>query len=167
MTTPEIPPPPTQPHVLRNFGIIVIVSIAVLTSVLALGSYGTGGGGGILPSPHTVNIVNRLITVNSLGYEYYPFYVPSGATDVYVQGSFTASGGSGNDIEVLIMDSTEFINWLNEPQASAYYNSGQVTTSNFNVHLPSGSGTYYLVYSNKFSSTQKNVLTLAYLSYRR
>jgi hypothetical protein len=166
MATSEIPPPPTQPHVLRNVGIIVIVGIIVLGSVLVLSFHGTGGGGGTLPSTHTVNIVNGLITVNANSYEYYQFNVPPGATNVQVQGSFTASGGLGNDIAVLIMDSTDFINWQNGHQTSAYYSSGQLTTSNFDVSLPSGSGTYYLVYSNTFSIiSQKNVNTQANLGY--
>jgi hypothetical protein len=144
---------------------VIVVSI-VLVSLLVLGFHGTGGGGGTLPSTHTVNIVNGLITVNANEYEYYQFYVPSGATNVRVQGSFTASGGSGNDVAVLIMDSTDFINWQNGHQASAYYSSGQLTTSSFDAPLPSGSGTYYLVYSNTFSIiSQKNVNTQANLSY--
>lgn len=166
MTTSAIPPPPTQPHVLRNVGIMVIVVSIVLVSVVVLSFHGTGGGGGTLPSTHTVNIVNGLITVNAGNYEHYQFYVPSGATNVQVQGSFTASGGSGNDVVVLIMDSTDFINWQNGHQVSVYYDSGQLTTSSFDVSLPSGSGTYYLVYSNTFSIiSQKNVNTQANLSY--
>lgn len=119
-----------------------------------------------LPSTKIVNLVNGLITVNALGYEYYPFSVPSGATNVHVQGSFTASGGSGNDIIVYIMDSTSFVNWQNGHQVNVYYNSGQYTTSHFDVALPSGSGFYYLVYSNTFSLlSQKNVNTQVNLLY--
>jgi hypothetical protein len=166
MATPGILPPPTQSHVLRYVGIMVIVVSIVLGSVLVLGFHGTGGGGGILPSTHTVSIVNGLITVNAGEYEYYQFYVPPGATNVHVRGSFTASGGSGNDIAVLIMDSTEFSNWQNGHQAGAYYDTSQLTTSSFDVPLPSGSGTYVLVYSNTFSFiSQKNVNTQANLSY--
>jgi hypothetical protein len=143
----------------------VVVVIIVLGSVLVLGFRGLGGGGGVIQSTHTVNIVNDLITVNANEYEYYPFYVPSGATNVQVQGSFTASGGSVNDIEVLIMGSTDFVNWQNGNQASAYYDSGQLTTSSFDALLPSGQRTYYLVYSNTFSISQKNVNTQANLSY--
>ena len=145
---------------------VIVVGIIVLGSVLVLGFRGLGGGGGIIQSTHTVNIVNGLITVNANEYEYYPFYVPSGAINVHVQGSFTASGGLGNDKAVLIMDSTDFINWQNGHQASAYYDSGRLTTSSFDVPLPSGPGTYYLVYSNTFSIiSQKNVNTQANLSY--
>ena len=157
--------PPKQSQ-LRTIGIITVVVIIVLASVVVLVFHGSGGGGGIFPSTHTVNIVNGLITVNAGYYEYYQVYVPSGATNVQIQGSFTASGGSGNDIVVLIMDSTNFINWQNGHQASAYYNSGELTTSSFDVPLPSGSGSYYLVYSNTFSVlSQKNVNTQANLSY--
>jgi hypothetical protein len=157
---------PTQLRVLRNVGVLVIVVVIVLVSVLVLGFHGTGGGGGILQTTHTVNIVNGLITVNPNDYKSYQFNVSSGATNVHVQGNFTASGGSGNDVAVLIMDLTDLINWQNGNQASAYYNSSQLTTSSFNVPLPSGLGTYYLVYSNTFSITsQKNVNTQANLSY--
>jgi len=158
---------PTQLRVLRNVGIMItVVSIVVLGSVLVLSLRGLGGGGGILPSTQTVNIVNGLITVNPHDYESYQFNVPSGATNVQVQGSFTASGGSGNDIEVLVMDSTDFINRQNGNQASAYYDSGRLTASNFDVPLPSGLGSYYLVYSNTFSIiSQKDINTQANLSY--
>jgi hypothetical protein len=135
-------------------------------SVLVPVFYHLRGSDGTIPSTQTVNIVNCLITVNAGGYEYYQIIVPLGASDVQVQGSFTASGGSGNGIVVLIMDTREFVNWQNSHQASAYYDSGQLTTSNFNVTLPSGSGTYYLVYSNTFSiGSQKNVNTQANLRY--
>ena len=156
-----------QPHVFRNVGIMVtVVGIIVLGSLLVLSLRGLGGGGDITQSTHTVNIVNALITVNANAYESYPFYVPAGTTDVQVQDSFTASGGSGNDIEVLIMDSTDFINWQNDHRASVYYDSGRLTTSNFDVPLPSGPGSYYLVYSNTFSITsQKDVNTQANLRY--
>ncbi|MGD0977506.1 MAG: hypothetical protein ABR962_00010 [Candidatus Bathyarchaeia archaeon] len=143
----------------------VVIGIIVLGSVLVLGFRGLGGGGGVTQSTHTVNITNDLITVKANDYEYYPFYVPSGATNVQVQGSFTASGGSVNDIEVLVMDPTEFINWQNGHQTGAYYDSGQLTTSSFDVPLPSGQRTYYLVYSNTFSMDQKNVNTQANLTY--
>lgn len=166
MAASAIPLPATQFHAARNVGILVVVIVIVLVSVLVLGFHGSRGGGSIIQPTYTVNIVNGLITVNANDYACYPFFVPSGATNVQAQGSFTASGGSGNDIIVLIMDSTEFINWQKGNQTGAYYDSGQLTTSSFDAPLPSGSGTYYLVYSNTFSITsQKNVNTQANLSY--
>src|SRR2546428_64248 len=85
---------------------------------------------------------------------------------VIVNGTFTASGGGGNDIEVFVMDQTNYVNWSNGHQANAYYDSGQVTTGTVSAYLPGG-GTYYLVYSNAFSSvSSKNVQTTANLYYR-
>jgi hypothetical protein len=156
---------PGQPHTLRIIEIIAIVAL-ILVPLVVLGFHGSRGGNSVIQSTQTVNIVNSLITVDAGDYEYYQFTVPPGAANVRVQGSFTASGGAGNDIIVLIMDLTEFFNWQNGHQAGAYYDSGELTTSNFDVHLPSGSGTYCLVYSNTFSiMNQKNVNTEANLSY--
>lgn len=151
-------------HTARNIAIAVFV-VVIVVAVGLLVALNLRGGGGILPSSHTENIVNGLVTVNAGAYEDYQFVVPSGASSIQVSGSFTASGGSGNDIKVYIMDSINFINWQNGHSANTYYNSGQVTTSTISATLPS-SGTYYLVYDNTFSIiSQKNVNTQVNLSY--
>jgi hypothetical protein len=112
------------------------------------------------------NIVNAVVTVGARTYESYQINVPDGATGITVTGSFTASGGSGNDIEVFVLDSIDYTNWVNGHQVSAYYDSGQVTTNTLNVQLP-GSGTYYLVYSNTFSLlSSKDVNTQVNLNYQ-
>jgi hypothetical protein len=145
---------------------VAIIAIIVLVSVIVFSFHGSRGGGGVIQSTQTVNIVKGLITVDASDYEYYQFTVPSGATNVEAHGSFTVSGGSGNAIVVLIMDLTEFFNWQNGHQTGAYYDSGQLTDSDFDVPLPSGSGTYCLVYSNTFSiMNPKNVNTEANLSF--
>jgi len=111
----------------------------------------------------STNVVNGVITVSAGSYQDYQVSVPSGALSAKLSGSFTASGGSGNDIIVLVLDQTSFTNWQNGHQVSAIYNSGQLTTSSFSVSLPAG-GTYYLVYSNTFSTfSSKNVNTQANL----
>ncbi len=143
---------------------MIIALIAIFS--LTFGGGSSSSGGGIIPTTHTINIVNGIATVNAGKYQYYQITVPPSATNVHIQGTFAASGGSGNDIIVLMMDSTSFTNWQNGHQVSVYYNSGQLTTSSFDVPLPSGAGTYYLVYSNTFSTfTQKNVNTQANLIY--
>jgi len=63
------------------------------------------------------------------------------------------------------MDETNFINWKNGHQSTAYYNSGQLTTGTISASLPS-SGAYDLVYSNAFSTfSSKNVQTTVNLYY--
>jgi ribosomal protein S27AE len=141
--------------------VIVIVVVGAIVGILALGAlFNT-----VSTSTHSTNLVNALVTVPAAQYEYYQFVVPSGATAVTVSGSFTASGGTGNDIEVLVFDQTNYVNWENGHAASAYYDSGQVTTGTISVNLP-GAGTYYLVYNNSFSATSsKNVQTTVNLTY--
>jgi hypothetical protein len=161
---------PKAPNTTRNILLAVLVVAIVIVSFMALwlavlNSGSSGGEKGIIPTSHTLNLVNGLLTINPHAYYYTTFTVPNGASNVQVYGTFTASGGSGNDIIVYVMDDTNFVNWQNGHSASTYYNSGQVTTGTISAILPSG-GTYCLVYDNSFSIiSQKNVNTQVNLGY--
>ncbi len=145
--------------------VIAIVVLASLWAVLGGGFGRMGGGGGIFPSQHTVNIVHGPITVGANSYSNYTFTVPFFALEASVSGSFTASGGSGNNIKVYIMNQTNFTNWVYGHQSYAYYISGLETSGTINASLP-GWGTYYLVYDNTFSyGVPKNVQTTVNLTY--
>lgn len=101
--------------------------------------------------PKSSNLVNGAITVTAGNYYDASFSVDTSTMhDVTVLGSFTASGGSGNDVEVFIMDDTNFTNWKNGHSYAAIYTSGRVTTDSINVAI-TASGNYHLVYSNTFS----------------
>ncbi|MGI0069317.1 MAG: hypothetical protein ACREAN_03565 [Nitrosopumilaceae archaeon] len=151
-------------------GVIVVVAL-ILVALVAPSLMGSNlspksNPGSNIQPPTTLNVVNGLITVSAGSYESYQIIVPAGASNVQITGTFTASGGSGNNIQVIIMDSTNYVNWQNGNQASAYYDSGQETTGNIATSLPGGAGTYYLVYSNTFSTfSSKNVNTQADLVY--
>jgi len=57
-------------------------------------------------------------------------------------------------------------NCQNGHSATPLYNSGRVTQDSVNIALPSDAGTYYLVFSNKFSLlTPKAVQTNITLTY--
>ena len=71
-----------------------------------------------------------------------------------LQGHFTATGGSGNDKEVWLVTEDGFTNWQNGHAATTFYNSGRVTQDALNASLP-GTGTYYLVFDNRFSLLSK------------
>lgn len=105
----------------------------------------------------SINIVNGLLTLDPEGYQGYGFKTPSEATSIHVQGAFTASGGTGNDIEVFVMDTVAFKNWQNNHAVRVYYDSGRLTASNFDVALPSG-GEFCVVFSNRFSSFSKKIV---------
>ena len=101
------------------------------------------------------NIVNSLVTVDANSWEARQFNVSAGAQGISVTGYFTVSGGS--DVNVYVMDNTDYVNWANGQSASAYYASGKVTAGTINADLP-GSGTYYLVYDNTFSTISQKIV---------
>ncbi len=68
-----------------------------------------------------------------------------------VRGRFRATGGSGNDIEVYILDKNGYENWQNGHKVKTYYNSGRITVADIDVTL--GKGQYILIFSNRFSSS--------------
>ncbi len=149
----------------KNLIIAIVIIVVIVGAIVAGIALYTVVNTFSSTAPHSLSIVNGPITVQPSQYNYYMLTVPSGARSVSVDVSFTASGGSGNDIEVYVVDQTNYVNWQNGHAATAYYDSGQVTTDTTIVSLPGG-GTYYLVYSNTFSSvSSKTVQTTANLSY--
>jgi hypothetical protein len=145
------------------------VTISVTVSDGRGGSDAQSKGISVIHTPvtYTQNIVNGTITVPP-GY-CYPFEVSvtSSMSNARLVGAFTASGGSGNDIYVYIMDETDYVNWSNGHQVTPIYNSGKVTTGSFTTYI-SSPGTYYLVYDNTFSSvSSKDVATAVNLKYEQ
>ncbi len=121
---------------------------------------------GMLNQTYTLTIFNGSANVNPGSYSYVWFSVPSNAIDVRLTGYLTAAGGSGNDVKVYVMDYSDFVNYENGHSFSTYYWTGQQTSFNLNVGLPSGAGTYYVIFDNTFSifssKTVTGTLTLTY-----
>lgn len=140
-------------------GIGIGIGIGIAVTIVALVVIGFGSGAhSIIPTQHTEGIINSMIRVEAGHFVYYTFSAPRGASNVSVTGTFTAGGGSGNDIKVAILDEQNFINYRNGHQVSAYYSSGQETVGNINVNIPSGQ-TMYLVYDNTFSVVSSKEVT--------
>ncbi len=89
--------------------------------------------------------------------EYWTLQIAPDKTET-VNGRFQARGGSGNDVEVYILDEDGLENWKNGHSTPTYYNSGRKTVGTFNVTL--NKGVYYLVISNTFSSVSSKAVTL-------
>lgn len=98
-------------------------------------------------------IVTEPFTVEPGQYRYFTFTVGDRAS---VAGRFRAQGGSGNDVEVYILDEDGFENYRNGHRVQTYYNSGRVTVGTINVTL--GSGRYYLVFNNSFSTVSNKAV---------
>lgn len=100
---------------------------------------------------HRQSTGNIAFTVNAGGMSNYKCTVPAGASNVTMKGHFTASGGSGSDIQVVVVNEDEYVNWQNGHPTKTFYNSGKVTQDSISITLPSDAATYYIVFSNKFS----------------
>jgi hypothetical protein len=100
---------------------------------------------------HRQSTGNVAFTVNAGGMSNYKFTVPTGASNVTMKGHFTASGGSGSDIQVVVVNEDEYVNLQNGHPAKTFYNSGKVTQDSININLPADAATYFVVFSNKFS----------------
>jgi len=116
---------------------------------------------------YTAEITNTSFTIKNLTYSYFQFTVPADSTNVSVTGHFSATGGSGNDVEVYLLGADDFVNWQNGHEAKTFYNSGRLTQSTITAGLP-GEGSYYLIFDNRFSLiSPKAVQANATLNYSR
>jgi hypothetical protein len=79
------------------------------------------------------------------------FTVQPGMVNFHVVGHFNASGGTGNDIQAVLVDEDEFQNWINGHQAKAFYSTQQITNGKLDVG-PLAAGRYVRAFSNKFSA---------------
>lgn len=115
----------------------------------------------------TLAIVEAPFSVKAHNFAYYKFTVPPGAVSVTVTGQFSAAGDPDGNIEAYVVTDSAFVLWGNGYSTSTHYESGRVTQGTINAALPSGSGIYYLVFSNKFSPrTAKTVHATALLHYK-
>ena len=109
------------------------------------------------PAPVPHQIVRGQITVNPGQSIWYKFVVPDGGG--HVTGSFTASGGFGNDIQAAVLDEVNTANWVNGHVSQAFWRTaGQQTAGNIDVVLPPGM--YCLAFNNRsavFSAKQVSV----------
>jgi len=159
---------PSFANYLTGIGVLALVTVIVLLAVNFFGSSGgsnTGSPAG-LGIERALGIASGQIFIPAGANTNYRFTVTPEMHQAVLSGSFSASGGTGNDILAIVATEGEATNWMNGHQAMVIWQTpGRETTGNFNVHL--GPGTYCLVFGNKFSAfTGKQVSVTATLSYR-
>jgi hypothetical protein len=112
-----------------------------------------------VPPGTSVPVVNGSVAVPALGYAFYTVRVDRSAmNNAMIVGHVEATGGTGNDIEVLVGTESDFTNWENGHAASPIYDSGKVTAADVRASLPE-SGTYVVVFSNAFSTFTPKTVT--------
>ena len=151
-------PGQTRSRVGWLLGILAIVIVGAVTLMNSHGNtapVGSAAAPARTPSiryiPVTQKIASGQIVVRANGYVQYRFQITPDMRDAHVNGRFNASGGTGNDIEVVIATEEEFTNWINGHQARVFYSTqGRETTDTFDVRL--APGTYYMAFNNRFSA---------------
>ena len=113
-------------------------------------------------SPTTYNLTEAVVSgafiVEPRTFKPFKITLTPGMTNARLEGSFTASGAR-NDIEVTLLTESQYANWQNRQNFDAAYISGRVTSGKIAVTLPSGPGTYYMVFSNRFSIISNKAVT--------
>lgn len=105
----------------------------------------------------SVGLMNpSAFTVRAGGYVYKNFTIGKGRT-ARVVGDFTASGGSGDDIEVSITDERGFANFKNNHSYDVWYNSEKTTSGAINLSLAEGK--YVIIFSNTYSIMTPKAIT--------
>jgi hypothetical protein len=128
------------------------------------------------PSQYEAKVIDETIIVKAGEWNAYFVTIDIAETpNCRITGSFSASGGSGNDIEFLVFNESNYKKWEYEMQSitgspasiPALHRSGRVTSGSFDISV-SHTDTYYLVWSNHFSIfSNKAVKVQVYLAYSK
>ena len=151
---PVKPAPPKKKPAVGSFVIGVILIAGMLWWVINKSDSGSRGPSTLrqlVAQPRTEVLSSGEFALSATQYRYIRFEVPQNAGAVRVEGTFSASGGAGNDIEAYVFSNDGFVNWQNRHPVRTFYNSGRVTQGTLEITLPSIAGTYYLVFNNNFS----------------
>ena len=147
----------------------VVVAI-VLAIALANGSkFRTGDDGGTdgqaaasaEPKTRYVPVSQKIatgqITVRAGGYVPYRITITPEMVDPTVTGSFTASGGSGNDIAAIVANEMNYTNWINghEAQQVLWGTQGQQTTGKIEAGSSPASTTSSSATNSRCSQTSR------------
>ena len=123
----------------------------MLTVVVTSGCFWKGNSIDSVPGAGSESIASGSFDVAARNFKPFKVIVPQGATNAVLEGTFTASGGSGDDIEVTLLDEVQFLNWQNRHKFQPLYESGRITADRMKVTLPPDASTYVVVFSNRFS----------------
>lgn len=162
-------PAPARPKRKRHIVLWTILVVSVLFILWAAFStnpfaQGLREFGGVKPDQ---TVLQKSFTVSQRSFRYYKFAL-SGSAKVSLVGQFTSSAVPGRDrtgtdpsesgIELLVLTEPGFQEWQSARGAIPIYDSGVASQAKIQAQLPEGAGAYYLVFSNRSSTTNaKNV----------
>lgn len=148
---------------------LIFVAVVLCGGLLFLANVNSrrhGTGSASILRPYNQALFSGNFAVEAGQYRYQTFTINNTLVNPHVTGTFHATGGMGNDIQVVLAEKAEFDNWINGHQAHVLYSPGKVTTGKMDVAITEP-GTYCLAFSNTFSLlARKNVqadISLQYL----
>jgi hypothetical protein len=168
----------SSPKTKRRIGrwIFLGLLLAAVVWVIASGNPFAQGIRTFAGGKHDQSVLANSFTVSPRGIRYYKFSLPEGSKNVSIVGQFTAkaegsaeagSTDGDNTIEVYVLSDIGFAAWQRGNAESSVYQSGRVAQGAVQADMPAGAGTYYVVFSNRFStSTAKNVNATVSLHYK-
>lgn len=134
---------------------------------------------GMVGWKHDQMILGTPFSVSAHSFRFYKFDLPEGSVHVSILGRFASTADKkaakpqgkadepDNDVEVYVLSEPAFAVWQNGYATSSVYESGRVSKGEMQAELPAGSGVYYLIFSNKFTTkTPKNVSATVLLRYK-
>lgn len=172
---PEVQRPPTgrsKRTITIVAGCAILIALAMVAGIIARNLNESAQPGLALtnslptptpiPSPtpywakHSVKVGRDVLALPARQLHQVPFEVDPAWRNVQLVGRFTAQGGWGNDVEVLVTDEDGVVNYQNGHKYRNWYASGKVTADTLSVPLPAGK--FVLIISNTFSLlSQKSV----------
>ena len=132
-----------------------MLQASLLVGVLAAACGGENNVKGPSAKPPAVQslaqaIVNGAFIVEPRTFKPFKIVVTPEMANARLEGTFSATGAR-NDIEVTLLTEAQFTKWQNRRAFEATFASGRVTSGNIAVELPATPGTYFVVFSNRFS----------------
>jgi hypothetical protein len=104
-----------------------------------------------------INIANEPAQDVGAGHYLYWEWAPNHYRLCHVEGRVVGLAGGRKDVDVVLFDEDNFLNWKNGHDSKDYFASGHQTAATIDVRVP-GDGKYFLVISNVFSTvTDKSV----------
>ncbi len=107
------------------------------------------------PADEPYNVWDGYVAIAPGHYQYKTFKINIPRK---ITGSFRGSGGSRNDVQVIVLTDFEFQNLANGNRYFYKYDSGRATVGRLNTHLEPGR--YYIVVSNIWSIISNKVAEL-------
>jgi hypothetical protein len=164
---------PTTPHKATKVSpleilwkaFVAVVGIFFIIFVIALLRFGKSSNNDtksmetlLAPKAYTQKLITGDSVVNANHMRVWTINVSPYMITPQLSGSFHASGGAGNDIQVVIAEQAEYENWANGHPANLSYQSDRTTNGTFSIPLKPGKK-YAIAFDNRFSSYDEKVVT--------